>query len=351
MTAPKVSVCMITYNQERYIAQAVESVLMQRTDFEFEIVVGEDCSTDGTRAVLQRLAEQSTGILRLAIPPQNLGPNRNFAQALAQCRGRYVAMLEGDDYWTSPHKLQKQVAALDARPDWAMCFHPAEIVYDDGRPPGRWPDQWDKPEATLVDMFERNLIPTNAAMFRRGLFDDFPSWFFEQTMGDWTLHMLNAAHGNIGFLPETMSVYRIHADGLWSSMPRPQQMRAMLKMLSAVDRHFGGKFSEPIDRCRFDILDHAVSGADEAKAACERLRDENRSLQMQCDFLQMKCDSMSRSLAFKAVRELTRPFRDLRNFVIGRRAARRTASAPAPLSGETTLTYPNGRDSDEQCAA
>ena len=96
----KVSVCMITYNHERFIAQAIESVLMQETDFRVELVIGEDCSTDGTRAIVREFGERFPERIRLLLPEHNLGMMPNFVATLSACRGQYVALLEGDDYWT-----------------------------------------------------------------------------------------------------------------------------------------------------------------------------------------------------------------------------------------------------------
>src|SRR5580700_2569655 len=108
----KLSVAMITYNQERFIRQAIESVLAQKVNFDFEIVIGEDCSTDGTRAVVmdfhRRHPERIVPILR----PRNIGPMRNIESTLAACRGQYLSIPEGDDYWTSADKIQKQVDFL-----------------------------------------------------------------------------------------------------------------------------------------------------------------------------------------------------------------------------------------------
>ncbi|HMP08564.1 MAG TPA: glycosyltransferase, partial [Lacipirellulaceae bacterium] len=113
MDEVKVSVCMVTYNHERYIAQAVESALAQQTTFPVEIVIGEDCSTDGTRAILAGLAERHPGIVRLRLADANQGAKRNFVGTFAACRGEYVTILEGDDYFTNPAKLQLQADALD----------------------------------------------------------------------------------------------------------------------------------------------------------------------------------------------------------------------------------------------
>ena len=108
----KVSVCMITYNHERFIAQAVESALMQETDFDYEIVIGEDCSTDGTRQVLLDLHDRHPDRIRLLLREKNIGASHNFVGTLEACRGEYVAFLDGDDYWTCPNKLQKQANSI-----------------------------------------------------------------------------------------------------------------------------------------------------------------------------------------------------------------------------------------------
>src|SRR5262245_40033788 len=98
----KVSVCMLAYNHEQFIAQAVESVLAQKTSFPFELVIGEDFSTDNTRTILQDYAARNPGVVRLQLADFNHGPKPNFIKTFSACRGQYVALLEGDDYWTSP---------------------------------------------------------------------------------------------------------------------------------------------------------------------------------------------------------------------------------------------------------
>ena len=128
----KVSVAMITYNHERFIAQSIEGVLMQQTDFAVELVIGEDCSTDGTRAIVRRYGERHPERIRLLLPERNLGADANLAAVLKACRGQYVALLEGDDYWTDPTKLQKQVDFLEEHPDYVLCHHDAVIVDENG---------------------------------------------------------------------------------------------------------------------------------------------------------------------------------------------------------------------------
>jgi glycosyltransferase involved in cell wall biosynthesis len=123
----KLSVAMITYNHERFIAQAIESVLAQKVDFDYEIVIGEDCSTDGTRAVIMDFQRRCPDRIVVLLRERNIGAMRNLAGTIAACRGKYLAVLEGDDYWTCANKLQKQVDFLDKHPDWAVCCTRAEV--------------------------------------------------------------------------------------------------------------------------------------------------------------------------------------------------------------------------------
>jgi glycosyltransferase involved in cell wall biosynthesis len=255
MSEPKVSVLLTTYNQERYIAHAVHSALAQRTDFAVEIVIGEDCSTDATRAIVVDLVQQHPDRLRLLLHERNGGGPNNVATALEACRGEYVAMLEGDDYWTDPLKLQKQVAALETNAHWSMCFHPAKLVREGAPEPLRlFPPDWPGREATVDDLFERNFIGTCSMVFRRRVLPELPEWHREIIPGDWAIAILCADRGPIGFLPEPMAAYRVHGQGLWTAKPLADRHAEIFRMLSRVDHHFGGKYSRRIDAYRNNIV-------------------------------------------------------------------------------------------------
>jgi len=226
----KVSVLMITYNHEKFIAQAINSILMQQTDFDYEIIVGDDFSKDRTRAILDSYKKKHPSKIRLLFPDRNLGMHRNFIQTLNSCQGQYVAILEGDDYWTSPYKLQKQVDFLDKEPSYSTCFHKASVISQDT---GEEilvlpPKDYQKATLTIDDLLLINFMATASVMFRRGLFHGFPDWTYNLSMLDWVLHILNSEHGNIGYIDESMSVYRIHSAGVWSSKSPVQQILTKL---------------------------------------------------------------------------------------------------------------------------
>jgi glycosyltransferase involved in cell wall biosynthesis len=236
----KVSVLIKAYNHERFIARAVESALEQRADFPYEIVIGEDCSTDGTRAVLLGLRDTYPDRLRVLLRERNLGNIRNLTDTLAACRGEYVALLDGDDYWTSSDKLQQQVDYLDAHPDFSSCAHNAVVVDESGhgvigtyRSPHR-------PHAlTLRRMLVNDPVPTSSVMFRRGLFDQFPPWYYTIMMGDWPLHVLNLRHGPMWYDAQTLAAHRVHAGGLWSGAEPVRRRTARIEIYERLNEELG----------------------------------------------------------------------------------------------------------------
>jgi len=120
---PLVSIWMITYNHEPFIAQALESVLMQKTSFPFELIIGEDCSSDSTANIVREYAQKFPDIIKARCNSQNIGVTANVIQTLKECTGKYIAMLEGDDYWTDSNKLQKQVDFLERNSDFSFTCH------------------------------------------------------------------------------------------------------------------------------------------------------------------------------------------------------------------------------------
>ena len=249
----KVSVCMITYNHEPFVRQAIDSVLMQEADFEYELVIGEDCSTDGTRQIVVGYARQYPSRIRLLLPEHNQGMIPNAVATLTACRGQYVALLEGDDYWTHPHKLQKQVDFLEAHPECSMCFHNAEVIYEDqSREPRNYCPSGQKEISGLEDILKEDFIPTCSVMFRRGVIRELPDWYHLVRMGDWPLLLLLAEKGKIGYIDDVMGVYRVHSGGTWSSLSRIEMFLEIIKLYHYVDAHLGFRYERLIKTCLSD---------------------------------------------------------------------------------------------------
>ncbi len=239
---PKVSVCLVTYNQEKYIAQAVGSVMMQEADFDYELVVGEDCSTDRTREICRNLAQKFAGKMRLLENSSNLGPGRNFINTLGNCTGEYVALLEGDDFWTDPRKLMKQTEFLDHHPDYSICFHNVTSVDDDGIQKPRAEKFYFKPDSSIEDLMRGNFIPTPSCVFRRRHDFALPDWYLSLSVGDWPLHVLNAEHGKIRYLDETMAAYRLHPSSIWTGRDPVYRLRQFTEAAQRLDEHFDRKY-------------------------------------------------------------------------------------------------------------
>lgn len=234
---PKLSVVMITYNHEKYIEQAVRSVLMQETDFEYEIIIGEDCSTDRTREILIELQRENPEKIKLVLIPQNQGMIPNFVNVLSMAQGEYIALLEGDDYWTSPHKLQRQVDYMEAHPECRICFHAAQVIYEDN--PSRTEILKPRPmprrgQPISITAWQRTLFIATCTVVYRAVAAPIPGWYSElRNAGDWPLFLwLILNGGEMRYLHESepFAVYRKHRAGVTypSSMIGSPQRRARL---------------------------------------------------------------------------------------------------------------------------
>jgi len=208
---PKVSVITISYNHERYIRQALESIVTQQVNFNFEVIIADDKSTDTTADIISEYAAKYPNIVKPVLRDKNLGPQKNFKNAMLKAKGDYIALCEGDDYWTDTDKLQKQVDFLDDNIDYSMCFHPVEVVYENKeRASSIFPEMRQK--FTTSRLLESNFIQTNSVLYRRQEYANIPTDILPL---DWYLHLYHAKFGKIGFIDKTMSAYRRHSEGLW----------------------------------------------------------------------------------------------------------------------------------------
>ncbi len=233
---PKVSVAMVTFNHEKFIAQAIESVLMQETDFPVELVIGEDCSHDGTRAIVREYAQTHPTIVRPLLHERNVGAHANFEAVLAACRGEYIAVLDGDDYWTARDKLQRQVAFLEDHSECVICCHRTTTVdATEGRAVSEWPPPRFRQRCQgLQELLEENFVAACAAVVRGSELRFSPGTFSGLKMGDWPRWILIARRGRIGYLDEAMASHRIHPGGVWSSMSEKGRISAKSETLEAV---------------------------------------------------------------------------------------------------------------------
>ncbi len=232
----KLSVCIVTFNHEQFIRQCVESVLAQDAPFDFEIVIGEDKSPDGTLAILEELATQHPKKLRVMPRPHNLGAEKNFNQTISECRGEYIAFLEGDNFWSATDKLRKQAEFLDLHPEASFCFHRASYVDSAGEHIDRTVPEEDPPHISKFDYLlkDYNPVPFGTMLVRGLLLDGIENWVEGLKIGDWPICMMLADGLDIGFIPATMSVQRVHEGGTWQLLPDTVKLVHIIRALEHI---------------------------------------------------------------------------------------------------------------------
>ena len=212
---PKVSVCVITYNHEAHIRQCLDNIISQKVNFEFEIIIGEDKSTDRTGEIVLEYQQKYPNLITVVSPPQNQGLWANVDRAFRACTGEYLTVIDGDDYWTSNEKLQKQVNFLDGHTEYAMCFHRVEIK-NEGVDRNLGIESFaDGMEFSIRDVILKNwFIVGLGLMIRRVALPPLPAWTKDILSLDIAIQLMVATTGNIGYISETFGVYRLHANGI-----------------------------------------------------------------------------------------------------------------------------------------
>lgn len=235
---PRVSVVLLTYNHGKWITQAVESVLMQKTTFDYEVTIVEDCSTDGTRETVIDFQQRFPERIRLSLSNENGEFRTNLATAFLVSSGQYIAQLDGDDYWTSPNKLQKQADFLDAHPECTLCFHNVTVFDEDGIVEPWYLNPSNQAEITgLEDLLVDNYIASCSPMLRKGVIDEFPDWYYAASWADWPLYILHAKRGKIGYLNEVMGARRLHNEGMWANLSNTQKVEQTIEFYRHIAPH------------------------------------------------------------------------------------------------------------------
>ncbi len=243
---PKLSVIIITYNHEKYIKECLDSILSQKTDFDLEILLGEDDSEDRTREICIEYAEKYPEKISLFLHDRNNviyvngkpTGNYNFIYSITKARGEYIAICEGDDYWIDDCKLQKQVDALEKHKEHSICFHDVVECYEDSKKSNFLACKKQKEVTLLQDILQRNYIPTCSVVFRNQNITNIPHWFVKSMAGDWLLHLINAQYGSILYIDKVMGVHRIHQGCIWSSNTHIKNILTSLEIYDLLEENF-----------------------------------------------------------------------------------------------------------------
>ncbi|MES2559944.1 MAG: glycosyltransferase [Bacteroidota bacterium] len=237
---PLLSVCLITYNHVDHIRQAIEGVLMQEVDFTWELIIADDYSSDGTRDILLEYQSKYPDLIKLILQPKNVGAFQNWMDLLHTPQSTYIAYFDGDDYWTDPNKLQKQVDFLEANADYVLCFHPVLILKSDGNLREDYITKVPKDHEHIESLaIHGNYMHTPSVVFRKVL-QSFPAEMAKSPIGDYYLYMLLAKHGKLKLLSETMAVYRVHDIGTHSLLSQTQKRYKWFLMLYYLIPQFEG---------------------------------------------------------------------------------------------------------------
>ena len=244
-----VSVSCITFNHAPYIRACLDGFLMQKTSFVFEILIHDDCSTDGTREIIEEYSKKYPDIIFPIFQTENqyskgvrgMMARFNFPRS----RGKYIALCEGDDYWSDPYKLQRQVDFLEANTDFSICFHNMKILNESNPSALEFTNSKDQESvSSILDLASKgNFMFTASVVFKKPK-DGFPNWLTDLPIGDYAIHLFNAQFGKIKFLDQVMGAYRIHAGGVWGSFSKEKLYDRWIPMLEQLQ----DKFSDEVNK-------------------------------------------------------------------------------------------------------
>ncbi len=241
-TIPTVSIINNTFNHEKFIRDAIEGFLMQQTTFKVEILIHDDASNDTTPSIVRDYENRYPSLIFPIYQTTNqyskgIKPSRNYQ--FPRSRGKYIALCEGDDYWTDPLKLQKQVVFLENNPGFAICHHNMIVKYENNPENDRF---WNSPEQSEItfihDLARGNYISTASCLFRNNLSLTSQDWFKNAPVGDYFLHMENAKYGKIRYMRDIMGVYRVHEGGIWEKTDQKFKLEKLIEIYDLMKTHY-----------------------------------------------------------------------------------------------------------------
>lgn len=232
-----VSICCVTYNHESFIKNCLDGFVSQITDFNYEILIHDDASSDKTQSIIRiyedKYPDKIQGIYQSENQWIKNGRNPLLKILFPMVQGKYIALCEGDDYWTDPYKLQKQAKFLDNNNEYSMIFHRINQIINNTISPFEYHKTWDhEKDFSANDLALGNFIPTPSVMFRN--FKQMPAFFEKVSIVDYALHLYNSQLGKIKYMPDYMTNYRIHDAGVFSKIGRENQITNLLKTIDII---------------------------------------------------------------------------------------------------------------------
>ncbi len=268
-----VSVCLITYNHAEYIRDAIDGVLMQKVNFPWELIIADDFSTDGTREILLEYREKFPELIKLILQEKNVGAVQNWLDLIGPPRSKYIAYFEGDDCWTDDTKLQKQFDVLEGNDGFVICTHNASISINGQIQEKKYVNENRKAINTFNDILPGGSFPTASLLYRNNLLDAADYEILRLApVGDWIIQLLLLRHGDLFYLDADYSIYHVHANNLWGSLNKAQQLHNKIRIYDFIKGHlklskaeieivdqnivatYKGMIQDKTDRCNFNIF-------------------------------------------------------------------------------------------------
>ena len=282
-----ISVIMITYGHEKFIRQAVEGVLMQKCNFNVELIIANDASPDKTSDIVYDIIKTNPNANRIKYinRDKNIGGQNNFKDAFEQCKGKYIAHCEGDDYWTDPCKLQKQIDFLETNPDYVLTFHKIKILQPNGILVDDFITKIPENYQTIEALAQYgNYIHTPSIVYKN-IINELPFEMMISPIGDYFLYMIIAQHGKLKYFEESMAVYRFGV-GIHSTQGHIKMAKSNFKLFTLLLSYFNDPKINQI------LLDRQLNAFDSFE---HLIRNEYREA------------FISHNLFFKAIKSLNHP--------------------------------------------
>lgn len=235
---PILSILCITYNHEKYIAQAIDSFLAQDTSFSIEIVIGEDCSTDKTLSIIENYRKNYPSLIRVITSDSNVGMIENFRRTLKACKGKYIAICEGDDYWVDTHKIQVQVEFLEGHPEYILTYHDAFPFDENGNSSSSQLSKIFQRDATEEDLIKVRPISTLTTCFKNILVD-VPPEFNQSPILDFCIWSILGNYGKGKYLSNIIpAAYRVHDGGVFSKQAVDKKNRMTMHAFLCLSNYY-----------------------------------------------------------------------------------------------------------------
>jgi len=263
MISPTVSVCLITYNHELYIKEALESILNQKTDFAYEIIISNDLSSDKTAEIVAGYTQKHPQIKFIGTD-KLLGVTGNWTKCINAARGEFVAIIEGDDYWTCEDKLQKQFDLMKRDSSYSFCFHKLKMKFERDYEQEQYLNQdLEERDYSIEDVITHKwFIGTCSIFFRKSCLPEIPDWVKGLQAIDKPLQLMLASKGKIGFVNEYMGVWRVHNSGIsqvqWLGKERTFE-KSQIKTLKKFNNYSGKEYYAIIAGKLFKLYNDLLS--------------------------------------------------------------------------------------------